>query len=374
MFNDLITPAIPIASIVTLFFYIISSSKIEYIDAIVKTWNFHPIFNISLTPKEGYEKYTLFNTEDIDTFCDCTFIDSYGKSISGECNSILLNDGCIQYNKVKATKFNNQEFYVSYYDADYFTLFSRIDSKDSNLCKDEYKKCGFLDIFNNAFCVKQTEECPINDIFINKTEIITNNTRRDLPVINRLFISENKVATIFDINKIFTFKVIEEINKEIYHFDQTYRYFHLDLIKKEILKSDFYSQNNLFIGDTPNYFNTTPLYLYHLKYPGTNIDYPMNTFYIFLIRYRLVILFSFIALKLLLGARFWRGYSILYDQTLIYHILNIILYSIYLIFNVINILFYVAKYRLDRNIYYYEKNVYDARNYESACGATFFGK
>ena len=98
----------------------------------------------------------------------------------------------------------------------------------------------------------------------------------------------------------------------------------------------------------------------------------MNTFYIFLIRYRLVILFSFIALKLLLGARFWRGYSILYDQTLIYHILNIILYSIYLIFNVINILFYVAKYRLDRNIYYYEKNVYDTRNYESACGATFF--
>ena len=77
----------------------------------------------------------------------------------------------------------------------------------------------------------------------------------------------------------------------------------------------------------------------------------MNTFYIFLIRYRLVILFSFIALKLLLGARFWRGYSILYDQTLIYHILNIILYSIYLIFNVINILFFVAKYRLDRNIF-----------------------
>ena len=230
MCQDFINPVGPIASIVLLFFYIISSYKIEYIDAIVKTWKYHPIFNISSTQKEGYEKYILFNTEDSDTFCDCTFIDSYSKIISGRCNSIQLDDGCIQYNKEKASKLNNQELYVSYYDSDYLTLFSRVDGKNSSLCKDEYKKCGFLDIFKNAFCIKLTETCPINYIFINETEIITNNTRKDLPIINRLFISEYKDATIFDINKIFTFKVIEEINKEIYHFDQTYRYFHLDLI------------------------------------------------------------------------------------------------------------------------------------------------
>ena len=130
MCQDFINPVGPIASIVLLFFYIISSYKIEYIDAIVKTWKYHPIFNISSTQKEGYEKYILFNTEDSDTFCDCTFIDSYSKIISGRCNSIQLDDGCIQYNKEKASKLNNQELYVSYYDADYLTLFSRVDGKN----------------------------------------------------------------------------------------------------------------------------------------------------------------------------------------------------------------------------------------------------
>ena len=60
MCQNFLNPVGPIASIVLLFFYIISSYKIEYIDAIVKIWKYHPIFNISSTQKKKDMKNIFF--------------------------------------------------------------------------------------------------------------------------------------------------------------------------------------------------------------------------------------------------------------------------------------------------------------------------
>ena len=105
--------------------------------------------------------------------------------------------------KKKTYLFKNKKLYVEFYDGDYLTFFERNHKKEKHFgkCKTGYKICGILDIFNNTFCVKDDEDCPINDINIEYNRFSNKTENR---IINQLYISENSNATIFDINKIYT--------------------------------------------------------------------------------------------------------------------------------------------------------------------------
>jgi hypothetical protein len=106
--------------------------------------------------------------------------------------------------KKKTYLFKNKKLYVEFYDGDYLTFFERNHKKEKHFgkCKTGYKICGILDIFNNTLCVKDDEDCPINDINIEYNRF--SNDKTENRIINQLYISENSNATIFDINKIYT--------------------------------------------------------------------------------------------------------------------------------------------------------------------------
>ena len=263
--------------VASIIFFIISICKPyepgeKYIEAVKKTWKNKPIFDISTTEKEGYEKYSLFNQENFDPFCDCSFVEHYWKCHSGKCSEIDLNDSCIEYSKTKCFSYKNKTLYIKYYDADYITLFSRVHDeyeKYFGLCKSGYKRCGFLDIFKNPFCVKKDENCPIN--YINISSDIFTYKGINYFTINQLYVSEKENATIFNIDEIFTQKNIRDLEKEIKENKiKKYTYFYnLSYTNDFIIKSDFAKENNLIsVGKIPEYFYNTKLYLYHLVYPG----------------------------------------------------------------------------------------------------------
>ena len=146
--------------------------------------------------------------------------------VQGHCSDYKLEVGCNEYNPInKASKINGIKLYVSYYEDDYLTLFKRLRNNkgelNSKLCKDGYKRCGYLDSFNNTLCVKEEKVCPINYInftlFDNGTikEIITDNTKKDSYIINQLIASEIKTPTIFDINKFSPLFSDESDNKKL---------------------------------------------------------------------------------------------------------------------------------------------------------------
>lgn len=150
--------------------------------------------------------------KDINIICDCSHIEEFKLQYKGYCSDYKLEVGCNEYNpNNRASKIYGTKLYVSYYEADYLTLFKRLRNDkgelNSKLCKDGYKRCGYLDMLNNTLCVKEEEICPINNItfnlFANGTikEIITDNTKKDSYIINQLIASEEYSPNIFDINK-----------------------------------------------------------------------------------------------------------------------------------------------------------------------------
>ena len=183
----------------------------NYIEAIERTWNNYPIKDISLTRKSGYKEIILLDMKDIDIFCECSHVDEFKLQYKGQCSDYQLEVGCNEYNPInKASKLYGTKLYASYYEADYLTFINRLRNDkgelNNKLCKDGYKRCGYLDIFNNTLCIKEEEDCPINDIrFIIKngtiSNIITDNTKKDSYIINQLIVSEYNYPTIFDINK-----------------------------------------------------------------------------------------------------------------------------------------------------------------------------
>ena len=115
--------------------------------------------------------------------------------------------------------------------------------------KNGYKKCGYLDIFNNTLCVGEEELCPINEITFKLNngsfvDIITNNTKKDLHILNQLVVSEVENPTIFDINKFYTLDD-KKSNKTNSIYDKNYyKLFPLNL-PSNITKNIFYDENDL---------------------------------------------------------------------------------------------------------------------------------
>ena len=265
------------------------SDKFElmYIKTVEKAWEKHPILDISLSKKDGYEKIILLNVENIN-ICDCSLVDDYKRIFHDSCNEYKISKGCIEYMSNKASKIFGTELYAKYYNADYLTLFSRLEN-NGNICKEGYKRCGYLDDLKNTLCVKEEEICPINylhfDFIGNKASIIkitTDNQRKDLPIITSLLISDKKYATIFDINEI---DFYESEKKENNPFNYKHRLIPFNENYEEINKINFFVDNKLIKGDLKLVKNDSCLYLFKLIYPGNNRDSPLKMKYLKLIYY-----------------------------------------------------------------------------------------
>ena len=273
-------------SLIMIFIHIFSFHLEElYVEAITKLWDDnYPIVNISLNKEnDNYEKIEMLKIEN--TFCDCTHVENYKDSFSGDkkiCTSSKLNEGCLQYDSSKkASVFHNKTLFVSYYKTNYQTLYDRIyrDKLNRIKCKDlkevNYYQCGYLDIFRNPLCVIEGETCPFtsmmplydkNDNLLNITKIIR---KTNVFIINKIYASEIKGATLFDVNKILTKKDIESSKRR-----KEEKYFWLNSFSKEINKSSFYLENNLTNYPFPKWFKDKKYYFYYLVYPGNLLDYP----------------------------------------------------------------------------------------------------
>ena len=336
-------------------FFVISyddNEKIDiYIEAIEKTWKNYPILDISLTRKNGYKEIILMDLKDINIICDCSHIEEFKLQYKGYCSDYKLELGCNEYNPInRASKIYGTKLYVSYYEADYLTLFKRLRNDkgelNSKLCKDEYKRCGYLDLLNNTLCVREEEICPINNISFNLfgngtiKEIITDNTKKDSYIINRLIASEMNSPNIFDINKF----------SPLYNDKHDYFEDHFSLSKitipKVIKKSDFFEDNELMKGKAPYDFENKNMQLFHLLYPGMNVKYPIK--FISLIKHRLIIEFIHLNLEIGILIIIIQTKNIKKNKLVI--IINIIIIIILLTFLLLNIFIFIALYYLYENL------------------------
>ena len=301
-------PSSILLSLINIIFSFSFNSEDIYIKATEKTWNNYPILDISLTRKFGYKEIILMNLKDIDTFCDCSHIEEFKLVYNGGCSDYKLEHGCNEYNpKNKASKLYKTKLYVSYYNVDYLTLISRLRNDmgklNNQLCKNGFKRCGYLDIFNNIMCVKEEEICPINELnfkLINGTidEIITKNTRKDLYIINQLIVSEIENPSIFDINKFYTLNDKKNNKKENITNEKYYKLQNLK-IPYSIRKNSFFEENELMKGKTPEWFRNQFVRLYHLIYPGVNIEYSMNSLFLVKKIFREILMFIILFCKIL---------------------------------------------------------------------------
>jgi len=326
-----------IFSIIFNLIYNYNNNELEskYIKAIKQAWEKYPILDLSLTKKDGYEKIILLNSEGIN-ICDCSFVEDYQRIFWDSCNEYKFSKGCIEYLPNKASKILGIELYAKYYKVDYFTLFSRL-TDYKNICKDGYKRCGYLDDSGNTLCVEEEENCPINFLHFyftkNKTkitEITTDNKRKDLPVINTFLISDKKEATFFDINLVVIYRAIENIDTSIDR-KGIFKLLPFNGNFPEINKTNFFIDNKLIKGELKSLKYTSPLYLYALIYPGNNINYPINMVDIYLIYYN-----NFLKLLLLIirfcsfGIIFVKKLNALRIVIIIFYILFLLLYFIFI--------------------------------------------
>jgi len=321
-----------------------------YIEAIEKTWGNYPILDISLTRKNGYKEIILMDLKDINIICDCSHIEEFKLQYKGYCSDYKLEVGCNEYNpNNRASKIYGTKLYVSYYEADYLTLFKRLRNDkgelNSKLCKDGYKRCGYLDMLNNTLCVKEEEICPINNItfnlFANGTikEIITDNTKKDSYIINQLIASEEYSPNIFDINK---FSPL--YNDKYDHIKGFYKLSEIE-IPKYIKKSDFFEENELMKGKAPYYFRNKYIYLFHLLYPGMDVQYPIKFISLMKQPFRSIIAIIHFIFKIGLLFILLRIY-IIQKLNKLEIIINIITIIFYLVFMLLNIFRFIAKYYL----------------------------
>lgn len=324
----------------TIFGHNIDELESIYINTFKKLWKSYPILDISLTKKNGYEKIILLNLEG-KNICDCLLVSDYKRIFEDNCNEYKISKGCIEYMPNKASKIFETKLYAKYYKVDYLNLLLRL-TKDNHICKNGYKRCGYLDDSNNTLCVKEEEKCPINylhfdfDFTGNKTsitKITTNNERKDLPIIIKLLISDNKKATIFDIN----FLEIHKLNKNIhipFDIEEKYKLISFDENFPIINKNKFFIDNNLVRGELKSIENASPLYLFRLNYPGKNEKY-MN-FHLF--HYNILIKIIYFILRCCL-------FRIINAKNR--NILNMIIFIIYSIFMLLNGFFINGKINLN---------------------------
>ena len=270
-----------------------------YRDACNNTWYDNPILDISLTKEdESYHEIKLLSLENKDTFCDCSYVrDKYNETFARTCFDESLRFGCNQYNSSKfASKLLNTTLFISDYKGNYWTFYDRIrKNKYGELrCKEDepLKLCGYLDSFENPLCVKDGQTCPLSYLEYslnsnNELISISNKiySRPEHHFINKVIASEKKDATIFDINRILTYKDIRH-----YKINEDEKIFKLQLFMENYSsKMDFYRSNKFTNEPLPDWFNGRNVYYYNIIYPGSKLENPIRGRHIILFNNRAIL-------------------------------------------------------------------------------------
>jgi len=356
-----------IISIIILFIVIFDYKDEDlFINAIEKTWKNYPIFNLSLTPLEGYEEITFMKFEEIDTFCDCTYVNKFNKIFKRNCKEYEFLSGCSEYSSnAQANKIYNSKIYAKYYEADYITLFNRIKKNTSGkICNEEFEKCGILDLNQNTFCIKRGELCPINSnikfIYSDDGKISSiyyNRGDTTSYILNRLYASEVKDGTIFDINKFY----ISDDEKSKQKKYEEEKYYHLGKLYdyKNIYKNEFYLENSLIKGSIPQTFNSSNIYLYYLIYPANSDQVYLGEIALYLLKKpnRIILKGSFMVVKtifvviaILVLFLFESTSSFIIKIIITFYLIIITILLIGL--TIINIIYIYQKYKLHKILYY----------------------
>jgi hypothetical protein len=279
--------------------------KKEFIKKLEMSWEQYPIQNISLTKKEGYEELVFLKWKGIKKGCECSHVINYSKLFEGkECNEYHKKAGCYDVEEKEGigSKIYNTTFYVSYYKEKYLSLFSRIDK--NGLCKEGFKRCGYLDYMKNVFCVKENEICPINYLYINNstnnTSVITDNSKIDSTIINNLYVSEYYYFSILNLEDAVINDYCTYLNNQLPYYPFNYNRSFLNHFQNRILKkNEFFIQNDLYKGQMPKWYNYSNLYLFYLVYPGNYLYNPINFFYTGLVKCQLFFKILFLILRIL---------------------------------------------------------------------------
>lgn len=143
----------------------------QFLVKVMDYWKKKPIWKMkTLNDKnteepEDMEKYCLATWPGTIEGCNCSSY-SYDYYLNDSCSKINLTNKCTNLEEQKPINIYKYffKYFVNYYDSDYLTLLSRVE-KDKNNCKTGYKKCGFLDSLNHPFCVKEEEDCVMNQFY-----------------------------------------------------------------------------------------------------------------------------------------------------------------------------------------------------------------
>lgn len=155
---------------------------INFFVKIADYWKKKPIWkmvvrNDDIVP-DNMEKYSFGTWPGTHQGCNCSkSSSSFYNFYKDYCSSDNIIKNCINVEEQKPVNIYNYYFkyYVSYYDSDYLSLLSRIEKENGSgnktVCKNNYKRCGFLDNkLSRPFCVKKDEDCVMNYFFFEESD------------------------------------------------------------------------------------------------------------------------------------------------------------------------------------------------------------
>ena len=266
----------------------------EFIIKVMEQWKKKPIWKMNATNEDGegpkgMEKYSFGIWNGINEGCNCSEkIRTYYPNL---CSQYYLDYGCFNMNEQgpKNIYVYYFRYYVTYYDSDYLTLFSRVEKKQNiSKCKSGYKKCGYLDSMRRPFCVKEEEDCVINTFyffddgrFIYLHYGFVQNSTETNYVINNLYVTDDANGCALEgrfLNDEFTlYKKNNKMGKckpEKYD-NNIFTYIH----DSSIYKSYLYQTNNIYNGDgkIPMESSSSHVSLYFMTYYGLSED--MDEYY-----------------------------------------------------------------------------------------------
>lgn len=287
--------------------------------------------------------------------CNCSenYYNDYSK---GACSNKDITNHCTNVEEREPININIYYFkyFVTYYDSDYLDLLSRVENdKNSYLgmyfsnCKTGYKRCGILDNVNRPFCVKEEEDCVINQIYFIKIggDNVTlyygfNENLTYSNVINNIFVADYSCCLLNEVYLSDNYILFKNETDKLENCSLENKY-HLsnNIPNSEMSKSYLYKSNNIYDTDIykPSEFGFNGnVNLRTMSYYGLNST--MTEFYygdVFVFRNLLLyILLIFIILKL--------GIQLLYfifikkvikdkKKAIIYNILWTVVFISYLI-------------------------------------------
>ncbi len=147
--------------------------KLLFLEKAMDYWKKKPIWKMKVLnfedseEPENMETYPLGYWPGIIKGCNCS---KYRNNLyyKDSCSETNLTNSCSTVQEQSGKNIYNFifKYYVTYYDSDYLTLLSRVDKNKPSICKEGYKKCGYLDsALLHPFCVKENEDCVANYLF-----------------------------------------------------------------------------------------------------------------------------------------------------------------------------------------------------------------